>query len=184
MASASVRRPSASVFSISIVFPFMAVTMSPGFDALPDGMFSVAAMSPCTSAFGARSGSTAKRPRTAAAPAMSHFMVSMWLDGLSDKPPESKVMPLPMMAIFLSLGFGVLRFVGTAGNGHERTHARFLALSAIHHLEPDPRPACGDLLGVLLEVRRGHAAGRFVHQVARVDRAPHINVPQRHAALG
>ncbi len=34
----------------------------------------------------------------AAAPAMSHFMVSMELPGLIVRPPESKVMPLPTRA--------------------------------------------------------------------------------------
>ena len=33
--------------------------------------------------------------RTAAAPDMSVFMVSIESAGLSDSPPESKVMPLP-----------------------------------------------------------------------------------------
>jgi hypothetical protein len=40
---------------------------------------------------------------TAAPPAMSSFMVSIDLAGLSDKPPESKVMPLPMSATSFSL---------------------------------------------------------------------------------
>ena len=42
MPSARINRPSASVLSTSIVFPDMAVWMSPGFCALPPGMFSVA----------------------------------------------------------------------------------------------------------------------------------------------
>ena len=37
---------------------------------------------------------------TAAPPAMSSFMVSIDFDGLSDRPPESKVMPLPISATF------------------------------------------------------------------------------------
>ena len=32
---------------------------------------------------------------TAAAPLMSDFIVSIDFDGLSERPPESKVMPLP-----------------------------------------------------------------------------------------
>ena len=39
-------------------------------------------------------------PITAAPPAMSSFMVSMDFAGLSDKPPESKVIPLPISATF------------------------------------------------------------------------------------
>src|SRR5262249_60771717 len=34
-------------------------------------------------------------PSTAAAPPMSDFIVSIALAGLSDRPPESKVIPLP-----------------------------------------------------------------------------------------
>ena len=37
---------------------------------------------------------------TAAPPAISNFIVSIDLDGLSDRPPESKVIPLPIRAIF------------------------------------------------------------------------------------
>ena len=36
---------------------------------------------------------------TAAAPAMSHFIVSIPVAGLMQSPPESKVMPLPTRAI-------------------------------------------------------------------------------------
>ena len=35
----------------------------------------------------------------AAAPAMSHFIVSMFLASLIERPPESNVMPLPLIAI-------------------------------------------------------------------------------------
>ena len=35
---------------------------------------------------------------TAAAPLMSHFIVSMDFGGLSERPPESNVMPLPTNA--------------------------------------------------------------------------------------
>ena len=35
---------------------------------------------------------------TAAAPPMSHFISSIAAAGLSDRPPESKVMPLPTSA--------------------------------------------------------------------------------------
>ena len=38
-------------------------------------------------------------PATAAAPAMSHFIVSIPLAGLMHRPPESKVMPLPTKAM-------------------------------------------------------------------------------------
>ena len=38
---------------------------------------------------------------TAAAPLMSHFIVSMDFGGLSERPPESKVIPLPTNATVL-----------------------------------------------------------------------------------
>ncbi len=38
-------------------------------------------------------------PATAAAPAMSHFIVSMPFAGLMQRPPESNVMPLPTKAM-------------------------------------------------------------------------------------
>jgi hypothetical protein len=42
---------------------------------------------------------------TAAAPPMSDFIHSMGADGFSDRPPESKVMPLPMRAsVFVAFG--------------------------------------------------------------------------------
>ena len=47
-ASAKIRRPSASVFTTSIVVPELAVKISPGFIEVPLGKFSVAGMSPTT----------------------------------------------------------------------------------------------------------------------------------------
>src|SRR5947199_153553 len=81
-----------------MVSPFMARTTSPGRCAVPDGMFSVAAMRPCTSTGRRSLGRAEKRPRTVAAPAMSSFIRYMPSAGLRSSPPESKVMPLPMMA--------------------------------------------------------------------------------------
>ena len=48
MASASTRRPSASVFKTSIVCPDIDVTISPGFWALPSGIFSTSPITPTT----------------------------------------------------------------------------------------------------------------------------------------
>ncbi len=42
------KRPSASVFKISTVWPLMVVTISPGRVALPEGIFSAAAIAPTT----------------------------------------------------------------------------------------------------------------------------------------
>ena len=67
--------------------------------ARPPGMFSVVGMMPTTFTRGARAGSTDMVASTAAAPDMSVFMVSMPSAVLSERPPESKVMPLPTRAI-------------------------------------------------------------------------------------
>ncbi len=97
-ASARISRPSASVFWTSTVRPPYIVRTSPGLVASPDSMFS---------AIGAKVETFSGRPScaiakvactTAAAPAMSHFIVPMLLAGLMLSPPESKVMPLPTRA--------------------------------------------------------------------------------------
>ena len=100
MASPSVRRPSASVLLISTVLPDIDLSTSPSLYDLPDGMFSVQAAMACTSYGTPMSASTPMALMTAAAPDMSIFMSSIAFDGLSDRPPESKVTPLPMSAIF------------------------------------------------------------------------------------
>ena len=61
-------------------------------------MFSTSPM-PTTRLIGRRSDAiVAAAASTAAAPDMSHFIVSMPSEGLSDSPPESKVTPLPTRA--------------------------------------------------------------------------------------
>ncbi len=97
-ASARISRPSASVFRTSTVFPLRIFRTSPGRVASPPSMLSVSGMNPDTLTPGASSGSTDMAPRTAAAPAMSHFMVIMPWPVLMERPPESKVMPLPTRA--------------------------------------------------------------------------------------
>ncbi len=84
-----------------MVFPFIARTTSPGLVARPEGMFSVAATRPRTETLGLSFPSARMVARTAADPAMSHFIVSIPPAGLSEMPPESKVSPLPTRAIFL-----------------------------------------------------------------------------------
>src|SRR3954466_7268098 len=100
MASPSVRRPSASVLLISTVLPDIDLSTSPSLYDLPDGMFLVQAASAGTSYGTPRSASTPMALMTAAAPDMSIFISSIALDGLSDRPPESNVTPLPTSAIF------------------------------------------------------------------------------------
>ena len=94
-ASASTRRPSASVFSISIVFPPYEVTTSPGRCAVPLGIFSLAAIRPTTCKSGLNPPIACMAPSTAAAPAISSFIVSIPPLLFRDKPPLSNVIPLP-----------------------------------------------------------------------------------------
>ena len=80
---------------ISIVLPFIAVTMSPGFIAWPLGMFSVAGTTAVT-----RTGrpSAAIAPTdsiTAAPPDMSNFISCILAAGLIEIPTVSKVTALP-----------------------------------------------------------------------------------------
>ena len=96
--SASTRRPSASVLRTSTVVPVRAVNTSPGFTAVPLGRLSVHIIQPTTSVRTSSPGSSAMVASTVAAPAMSVFIVIMPAAGLSDRPPESKVMPLPTRA--------------------------------------------------------------------------------------
>jgi hypothetical protein len=98
MASASARRPSASVLSTSTVRPFLERSTSPGRMARPSGMFSVAATMPCTTQAGLRAAMACMAAITAAPPAMSTFIDIMPSLSLMDRPPESNVRPLPTSA--------------------------------------------------------------------------------------
>ena len=104
--SQSTRRPSASVFWISIVLPAAARTMSPGRWALPSGMFSTRPTRPTTLALALRLAIAIMAPTTAAEPPMSPFMSCIPGPGFNEIPPVSNVTPLPMSATgaaFLSL---------------------------------------------------------------------------------
>ena len=69
--------------------------------APPPSMFSAAPMMPCTSTSGLSAAMAFITPITAALPAMSQRMVIMPSAVLMDRPPASKVTPLPMMPSFL-----------------------------------------------------------------------------------
>mmetsp|Transcript_3777 Transcript_3777/g.8912 ORF Transcript_3777/g.8912 Transcript_3777/m.8912 type:complete len:270 (-) Transcript_3777:963-1772(-) len=97
-ASASVRRPSASVLITSTFFPLEAVRMSPGRIARSETMFSHAAtMKSTATPLGFWRPMALAAPRTAALPPMSNFIISIMDPGpaLRLYPPESKVRPLP-----------------------------------------------------------------------------------------
>ncbi|MNC71261.1 hypothetical protein D3C75_1221610 [compost metagenome] len=76
--------------------------MSPGLKALADGIFSAAGISITTLILGRSVPSASITPSTDAAPPISLIMSSMPGALLSEIPPVSKVMPLPMIAVTFS----------------------------------------------------------------------------------
>ena len=80
---------------ISIDLPDMAICTSPGFCALPEGMFSVAQMTAVTLTLGFSSAIARMAPIMVAPPAMSYFIFSMPSAGLMEMPPVSKVTAFP-----------------------------------------------------------------------------------------
>ena len=98
-ASHSTSRPSASVFRISMVWPDMLVTTSPGLVARPEGMFSAQATTATMFRGKSNCVTACITPMTVAAPPMSYFISSMPAPGFRLIPPVSKVMPLPTKAI-------------------------------------------------------------------------------------
>ena len=82
-------RPSASVLAISTVCPSYMRTTSPGRIAVPDGMFSANGAQATTSMGRSSCAIAWIAATTAAAPAMSNFIVAMVLPGLIVSPPES-----------------------------------------------------------------------------------------------
>ena len=63
------------------------------------GMFSARASQASTRTPSCRRAAATTAPSTVAAPAMSDFISGMEVAGLRDRPPESKVMPLPISAM-------------------------------------------------------------------------------------
>jgi len=82
----------------SIVRPFIARTTSPGFVALPEGMFSVHGAIASTFSFAPSRASAHAAAITVAAPVMSAFIASMFAAGLMLMPPVSNVIPFPTSA--------------------------------------------------------------------------------------
>ena len=79
----------------SIVLPFIAVTMSPGFTAWPLGMFSVEGTTAVIVTGRPSSAIPAIASMTAAPPDMSNFISCIFAEGLIEIPPVSKVTALP-----------------------------------------------------------------------------------------
>ncbi len=83
------------MFSTSTVRPPYWVMTSLGRWALPPKEFSAQAIRPVTLTGTSKAVSAEMTAITAAPPAMSVFMSFIDADGFSDRPPLSKVMPLP-----------------------------------------------------------------------------------------
>lgn len=76
--------------------------MSPGRKAPPPGIFSAMASTPTTLALAFLPAMARMAPSTAAAPPMSPFISSICSAGLIERPPLSKVSPLPTSTSGLS----------------------------------------------------------------------------------
>ena len=176
--SASTRRPSASVLMISMVWPDMDVTMSPGRCALPSGMFSTRPMTPTALTLALRAASACISPVTQAAPAMSPFMSSMPAAGLIEMPPVSKQTPLPMKATGASAFLAavpahhhhaaVMR--RALADAEQRVHAELFQLSATSSTST-ATPSFLQGAGAAGEFFRIEHVGRLVDEIARDQHA-------------
>src|SRR6185312_12555518 len=157
-ASASTRRPSASVLMTSMVWPDIEVTTSPGRCALPSGMFSTRPRMPTALTFALRAASAYIAPTTAAEPPMSVTISSMPSGGFRLMPPVSKQTPLPMKAIGAALAL--------------LAPFHWMTTSWLSRALPCPTPSVEPVPaelahapGVLLRIED---VGRFGDEVARV----------------
>ena len=81
-------------------------------------MLSVIGVNATTFTATSSAGSAHMVATTAAAPAMSHFISIIDSAGLSDRPPESKVMPLPTSArVSTASGSGTSPSTGSSPTG-------------------------------------------------------------------
>ncbi len=111
----------------------MAVCTSPGFCAVPEGIFSAAQTMAMTRTLGLSRAMARMAPIMAAPPAMSYFIFSMLSAGLMEMPPVSKVMPLPTRPRTGSVGDALRRVAQDDERGRLRRALRDAPESA--HLE-------------------------------------------------
>src|SRR3954467_13689322 len=119
---------------ISMDLPLIAICTSPGFCALPLGMFSDAQTMPITFTLGLRSAIARMAPIMAAPPALSYFIFSMPSAGFNEISAGIEGDPFPHQAehgLFRRAGWGVGhhdqrgRLVGTLRDAPERAHLLF-----------------------------------------------------------
>ena len=162
---------------ISMVWPDIEVTISPGRCALPSGMFSTRPMAPTTLTFAFRAASACISPTTQAAPPMSPFMSSMLAAGLMEMPPVSKQTPLPIkatgciaaLAAVPAHDHGPAGLRGALGDAEQRAHSEFRHGLDVENLDLDAKLA--QLAGAAREFHREQHVGRLVDEVARGDDA-------------
>ena len=159
---------------ISMLLPDIAICTSPGFIAVPEGMFSAAQTMPITFTAGFNCAMACMAPIIAAPPAMSYFIFSMPSAGLMEMPPVSNVMPFPtrpstgVAGAFFGLvghhdqGGWLLR---SLGHSPERTHLQFFQLVCTVNLTLQPvLPA--HFRGLLAQHGGGHYVARLIDQGA------------------
>ena len=159
---------------ISIDLPDMAICTSPGFCAVPEGMFSLAQTMPMTRTFGLSWAMARMAPIMAAPPAMSYFIFSMPSEGLMEMPPLSKVIPLPDQAEHGLLGRagGLVAhddqprlLVGALRDAPERAHLQLFDLVWTVDFALQSH-FVAHLLGAVGQDGRRHAVAGLVDQVA------------------
>src|SRR6478672_12059946 len=171
---------------ISMVWPFIVLTMSPGRWALPSGMFSTTPIAPTALTLALRAASVCIRPTTQAAPAMSPFMSSIPAAGLIEMPPVSKVTladesnrGVVLLAAIPAHDDDAAVLPRSLPDAQQRVHAELLHRRHVEHFNRDAEllqhgRSAGELL-------REQHVGRLVDQVACHDHAigdrPAVRVP-------
>ena len=175
-ASASTRRPSASVLTISIVFPFAARRMSPGRNASPPGRFSAAASTAIARTGSCERGDGAdavQRPRAARHVAFHVLHLRGGLQGdaagvegdrLADE-PERDVGARDLRRVVAQHDQARL-VAAAASDGGERAHAELVHLARPEDLRFQVLMLAGKRLRVLGERMRVELVRRHVREVA------------------
>ncbi len=175
--SASTSRPSASVLMISMVWPDIEVTISPGRCALPSGMFSTRPMAPTALTFALRAASACINPTTQAAPPMSPFMSSMLAARLDRNAAgiETNALAdegdrlLAALAAVPAHDHGAAGLRRALGDAEQRAHAKFRHRLDVENLDVDAELA--QLAGAAGEFLGKQHVRRLVDEFARDDDA-------------
>ena len=157
-----------------MVFPDMAVCTSPGFCALPSGMFSAAHTMPMTRTLGLSRAMARMAPSMAAPPAMSYFINSILSAGLMEMPPgiegdafadEAEHGAVLDACRLIAQDNQRGRLLGALGDAPEGAHLQFVQLvcRVDSHSRGRLRRPFG---GALAEDGRGELVARLVDQRA------------------